>query len=207
MKSRIEELEQQLLEERQIAQNRINEVRVVIERDQEILNSYVERFTHAIQDEESDKMIEQLSAEREKAEKRVEQNRQILKILSNTGTGSKIQRILVDLTTERFDAISELNTAAEKIFKDLKANHDALLTGLNKLASLNLKEIEHLRKIDSYPLDRQNSEVFGIQGNRGIDPKRSISNDENYRKVLQLIKELKIDPSAVIIQHEQAGRK
>lgn len=83
MKNIIEHLNQQIKGEADRISSRVAELQQSNVTDHEVLNTYVERFAHAVQDELGEKELARLETQRNEALKRVEQNEEIIRILTS----------------------------------------------------------------------------------------------------------------------------
>lgn len=191
MKNEIQRIEDLIQVEKKSLSIRLAELKQSNADDQELLDTYVQRFTHAVQDSLGEKAIQKLQSDRNDAMKRVEQNNEIIRILS-ADEGSKIKRLSADLVGERFKAIELLESEAASLHDSLREHHKALAAGLSKLNALNKQSRVHKLEIDRTNIDSKDAQRFGLI------PGRKLSN-ENYKgKITAIIKELTFSAKKVL---------
>ncbi|WP_157256883.1 hypothetical protein [Paenibacillus sp. Soil750] len=159
----IEKLEKSITEENGMLQPRIDKIRAAIAEDQNVSNTFAERFVQAVQDGASDSHFEKLYAQRDETFKRIRQNEEVLNLLS-TGNGSKVQSLKINVIKERKNEIKDLESKAAAIMNDLHRQKKTTLDGFEKIKAFREEIIEHKLRINSYKNDLNvaDQEALGI---------------------------------------------
>lgn len=197
----IEKLENQIKEEQVQLKVRIAELTKSNMEDQVVLDTYVERFTQAVQDAAGEKELSVLEEQRNQAFKRVEQNNEVIRILTTT-EGSKNRRVSADLVTAYIKAVEELEAKAEHLYTKLKPLHDQLSAGIHQLYDLHEEARQIKVKIDRTKLDEPDRKRLGLRPNVSLA-------DFNYKsKICNVANMLhKNIPNFTSIKHARKGNK
>lgn len=193
MNKRIMQLRNQLKDEADRLADRIATLQQSNLDDHEILNTFIERFTHAVQDEAGEEEIALLESQRNEALKRVEQNESIIKILTSS-LGSKTQRLKAELVGELFNSIKEIEEKSALLYKKLEPARETLLEGTKELWKLHEDHLDHLRLIDTINLDREDQLRYGIAEYRECDGQKMIGNNMDRWAVFNFINSLEFNP-------------
>ncbi len=197
--NKIELLEKQIAEERASVSKRLEELRASNVTDLELLETYVERFAHAVQDGAGEKELAKLEADRNEANRRYEQSSEIIRILSSED-GSKLRRLNAELAVEHLKEIEVLELKADKLNEKLKPLHEGLVDGIHQLYELSQVIREHKKNISKTRLDPADKERLGLEDTFNF------FNHHHKSKVPSIPRSFKL-PTFATIKHSREGRR